>query len=305
MDGQTIYTLEECERLKRRLGLATAVIPTSAAPPCCLMWSVLSVALRSADFLHQIIVVINGDGPAQDYKQAFVADLSRLLKKVVLLRVWGSSGHAQALESAVPWVWTEFYLSMHDDVIVTGDGWVGEARAAFGDRSVALVYHPPLLQVPLHSNGRTLHMPHLNTKFLLCSKPLWTAAGATWAAYDIAGDFNLPNLAGFNEYHGEHTVGVGRTDYQRYSSDIGGWAYHRLRTAGFRAAPLSGRYVRHFCRMSWCDPAEHACRCARHAPEVARLEAELAGGPYADLYAHYRTGEQQGLTKTFSVGSHQ
>lgn len=181
------------------------------------MWAVLSLLSRSDPFgfLEHITVVINGPDrrtgspELQDRKQAFLEELRGLPWRapngerardmpLTVCRVWSQIGHAQAIETAVPWCRTESYLLMHDDAIVLRDDWQQQALGFLDDPLLVLatvrqgdeprpaVFGGFSWQPRGERPGEwSLALPHLNTVFTLCRKNLLAALGARWTGYHV------------------------------------------------------------------------------------------------------------------------
>jgi hypothetical protein len=250
------------------------------------------------------MVVINGPDPRtgdpalQDRKQTFLEELRSLRwhgrdMPLTVIRVWSRVGHAQALEMAIPWVHTEFYTLLHDDVILRRPFDLD----CFEDRQVALAYVPPLLAGGLGefklNSQYGLGLPHLNSAFLLCRKSAIMDVGARWWGYHVPFRFHLPeviDVAAFVEHHAQKgqvkQPPQVREPYDILSIDIGGWVYRKLSDLGYGFAALPPDLICHLGAISWSNARTVEQAIAKHQPIVAELEAELAG--YPEFLALYR-----------------
>lgn len=196
-----IYSLEELEEKTSLKNKFTAIVATCQSPIISLMWSILSIYLRSSsDFLEHIIVSINGpdkrtgDPSLQNKKQEFLEELRDLTydgksMPLTINRVWSRIGHTQALESVIPWVHTEFYAIAHDDILMLNNDWHQNVLEDFKDDKLAFIYNPPLLNSGVYANtykGKNkLAMPHLNSSFVLCKKSILNSLNARWYGYHV------------------------------------------------------------------------------------------------------------------------
>ena len=211
-DPLVIFSPEFCEESTLKAGKVSAIIPTFSSPLNCFMWSVLSLVLRSdPEVLDHIFVSINGPDSReggedlQDRKQAFLEDLRSAdwsglpyfnPGAITISRTWSRVGHAQALEQCIPWVETEYYLSMHDDVIVRDPSWCN--LGGFG--SVVAKTWGNQLVGRLGSHGQRLELPHMSTIFTLCHKPSMTSLKARWTGFHLENRFKIEDFIDFGAF---------------------------------------------------------------------------------------------------------
>lgn len=310
-----VFDIEEAERSACLKGKMTAVIASCQAPIECLMWSVFSLLLRSkpGDRLEHIIVTLNGpdkrtgDPSLQDEKQAFLEELRDIRwmderdMPLTVIRAWSRVGHAQAVEMALPWVHTEAYILMHDDVIVNDENWIRVIENPFfTDEQTAAAFVPPLLVIGLdcykHQGEWLLRFPHPNTAFVVCRKSLMQKLGASWCGYHLKQEFDLSDQAFCDEllrFHRERghiqNLPIKNEKYGYVSQDIGAWVYYRLLQENMRVAPLPSSVVTHFIGMSWGDEAYLGEAVPRRNLIVSKLEAEIDRVPeFKALYQKYK-----------------
>lgn len=303
-----VLSVKDCEERTSLAGKTTAILATGNSPLPVLMWSVFALLLRSEpQRLEHFMVAINGpdartgDPALQDRKQAFLEDLRGLRwhgrdMPLTVIRVWSRVGHAQALEMAIPWVHTEFYTLLHDDVILRRPFHVD----CFEDRRIALAYVPPLFAGGLGDfrlQGQYgLGLPHLNSAFLLCRKSAIMEVGTRWWGYHVPFRFHLPealDAAAFVALHAQEgqvkrPPQVGEP-YDILSIDIGGWMYRQLSDRGYGFAALPADLICHLGAISWSNARTVEQNITRHQPVVAELEAELERHPeFLALYRRWR-----------------
>ena len=321
-DDYTLFSAKRCEELSLIPRKVCAIIPTFSSPMNCFMWSVFSLFLRSDPReLEHVIIGINGpdsrdpnpDGcQLQDRKQCFVEDLRNIRKwdrpgtfnpgAITMIRTWSRVGHAQMLEQCINWVHTEYYLCMHDDVLVMDREW-GRAVSEFGDDPALAVKtwgglrnHPMLLR-KMQRVGSTFELPHFNTIFALCSKPLLRMVNANWIGYNFKNNFRISDYADYHKFMGLHESMESKEtehphlsiksdlEYEACSMDIGTFVYSQIARSGLRSSSFPDETIRHFEAVSW----RNQDAAYQSHPEVEDLEREIMAIPeYAEIYKRYR-----------------
>ena len=160
----------------------TAIISTYDMPLPVLAWTVFALLLKTRPnhILEHIIVNITGPDPRcgdvtlQNNKEQFLSEL-RALKwhwaeepdnikdmPITIMRTWSRVGHGHAIESTIPWVHTEAFLLLHDDVIVekNWDATIEQSFLMHDDIAAAICY--PMLMDTMHkeeeNNRKYLHL---------------------------------------------------------------------------------------------------------------------------------------------------
>ena len=308
-DPLVVLTPEACERLHLTVGKISAIVPTFSSPMNCFMRSLFSLLLRSdPSVLNHVFVSINGPdtreggNELQDKKQAFVEDLRSVdwsgmsgfnPGAITITRTWSRIGHAQALEQCLPWVDTEFYLSMHDDVLVMNPSWC--SLVDFNENeSMVMKTWGGYLAGRLRVTGPRLDMPHLNTIFTLCRKPIMTSLGVGWTGFSLNHGFRLSDYVDPKQLERDHErlqslsfgSSFGEDRFESISLDIGSFLFSRICSMGLDVGRFGVGVVRHFGSSSW-NP-----RGSFRIPEVDALESEImAVRPYGDIYKRYLEDE--------------
>jgi hypothetical protein len=243
----------------------------------------------------------------QDRKQCFVEDLRNIGAwdrpgefnpgAITLVRTWSRVGHAQMLEQCINWVHTEYYLSMHDDIVVMDKSWSRSLSDFDADPRLAAKTWGPALLRKTQRAGATFELPHFNTIFTLCSKPLMRMAGATWAGYHFNKRFRVSDYFDYSEFMALHeSLGSLETNhpelsiredcaYDACSMDIGTFVYSQLARKGLRVSRFPDSQVTHFEAVSWRNQSA----AYKVHPEVADLEREIMSIPqYRVIYERYR-----------------
>jgi len=305
--------LRECEDASSVKNKITSIIATSQSHINVMMCSIFSLLVRSnPNFLEHVIVSINGpdkrtgDTQIQDKKQMFLEELRDLFwhgksMPLTIIRAWSRLGHAQSIEMGIPWVHTQFYQIMHDDVIVLKD-WT-DLSAFEEDPSLCILGLPPLFNVGLdsgiHKGENKLGFANLNTAFLLCNKGILNELGVRWCGYHINQEFIITDHDSFLNYHFDRNQIVQEKGVQIIKStldqtvskkfsyvniDIGGIVFYRVIDAGYSIAAMSKDVALHIGGQSW----NKNYRFSKSANFVKDLEDELVNYPsYLELYKKY------------------
>lgn len=317
----------ELTRLERKL---TVIMPVSNGPIECMLWSVFSLLLRARvkDLIEHFIIVFNGpdhrtgDEAPCDKKQQFLEELRGMKwwrpefpkhkrdMPLTVIRVWSRIGHPEAVEMAVPWVHTDAYLIVHDDIIITKNEWLRDVEKNFFDKpDVVIAYGTPNLMCcqqdsAIHQGKNLLRFPHLLCAFLVCRKKMLSKLGSSWCGYSI----NTPpfmlservgNVEEFLKYYDDmnlnHNPPQTQEPYEFVSMEMGAWHFYNAIQAGYKFENLIDDGVpilEHLGAMSWEIDTGKKVRISRLREHVACLEQEIFKHPeYAQLYLKYLPDE--------------
>ena len=269
MHTEMALNIEECVELTHLKNKTTAVIPTSESSIEFLVWSVFSLLLRSKpkDLLEHICVCINGpdlrtgDDSLQNKKQEFLEDLRNIPwyhmedtttktdMPITVIRAWSRVDWSEPMEMALPWIHTDSYIIMHDDVIIKTPDWQDEVKKKFyNDDNVAIAYTELFgckCDHAIHKGMYLLRLPQLQSTFLVCKKKWIMKAGVNWSGYQIPSDYNFLQF-NLNENEIENEIDV--EEFVQYYTkkglinkeiqknelynfvrqDIGAWIYYKL-----------------------------------------------------------------------------
>lgn len=303
-DSLLVFSPMKCERSVMKGGKISAVIPTFSSPMNCFMWSVFSVILRSdPSVLNHLFISINGpderegDHDLQDRKQKFIEELRSLNwpwgpglnpGAITLTRTWSRIGHAQALEQSIPWIDTEFYLSMHDDVIVMDSSWCDLGDFVRNKNLVMKTWGNHIMG-KMRKVGDRLEMPHLNTIFTLCNKPMMTGLGVRWNGFCLEEGFGVDEYVDSKDMEGYHrrlgSIENGTKLDGRFGSaglDIGAFFFSSICSRGLDFGRFAPGTIRHFESASWKPGV------VSRILEVEELEKEIFSiKPYGELYSRH------------------
>lgn len=319
-------SVEEAAELTSVPEKITVIYPTSQGPIECLLWSTFSLLLRTKakDYMEHFVVCINGpdkrtgDVTVCDKKQEFLEDLRKLKwynvnapkakrdMPITIIRAWSRIGHPEAVEMAIPWVHTDSYLIMHDDLIICQNDWLRVVeKTFFADPNVVIAYAEknPITLLCAKSdcatyNGKPLlRFPHLLCLFLCCRKKYMLEMGSSWCGYHIpTPPFKLQERVGdvneFLKYYRDlgalgHDVPQSTDPYEFISMEMGAWHYYNAIQKGYKFAPMPLDIV-HFGAMSWEVDTGKESRITKYIPQIKALEEEIYAHPdYGPLYDKY------------------
>lgn len=297
-DNRMIFTASECERHTLMPGKNTVIMATCQSPMWIFMTSVLSVLIKSnPSKVEHLIVCINGgdsrtgDTSLQDKKQAFLEDLRGLKwhgrdMPVTVIRAWSRIGHTQAVEMAIPWVHTELYTVMHDDVIIMSDDWADEAEAKLMEKSVAICQESPVLMMctgEVVMGGKTLvNLPHVNSSLCVCNKRAITETGQRWYGYHFETKFVIEDKVDKDKFlesnaRWSRAQNFVKTDkeYHGASVDVGGHIWSALQDRGYEIACFDSPKSLHLVGMSWCEPLTARSRLRAHGSKISSFREQL------------------------------
>jgi len=310
-----IFSVEECEKATLIPEKNTAIIATSQGPIKLLMLTLFSLLLRSNQkYLEHIMVCINGpdtrcgDPSLQDKKQKFLEELRNMKWEdkdmpLTVIRAWSRVGHSQALEMAIPWVHTEYYTIMHDDIIVLKNDWCEEASEIFKDPKVAMVHCSPeqygnCFELIFEGDKKFIGNAHLQNPIAVCKKSIMTKLGARWYGYHIVKDYSMKdiNYEKYIEYNNQYknkdirmVFPKENSDYNGLSLDIGSWMIHEIKENGYNIKTFSNEKIIHFVKSSWSNDQNYVeNKEKKHKNVFESIEKEINNHPqFAELYKKY------------------
>lgn len=326
MHKHMIVDIDEAAELTKIPEKMTVIYPTSSGPIECLLWSTFSLLLHTKvkDIMEHFMVVINGcdkrtgDPSVQDKKQQFLEEL-RMLKwyhpsepqarrdmPLSLIRVWSRIGHPESVEMALPWVHTDSYMIMHDDVIIGKYNWTKEVKEKFyGNPNVAIAFGTPELMCAnsdeaSYQDKPLLRFPHLLCAFLVCRTKHFRKMGSSWCGYHIdmtKQPFTIDQRTGdfqkFLQYYKDinclNYANPPRKDtvYNYISMEMGAWHFYNAVQSGYQFVQINPDLT-HFGAMSWEIDTGKKNRITKYQPVIKKLEREIMLHPdYAPLYMKY------------------
>ena len=307
-DDRMIFTASECERHTLLPGKNTVIMATCQSVMPVFATSFMSALIKSnPEKVEHFVVCINGadsrthDTSLQDSKQSFLEDVRKLKwhgrdMPLTVIRAWSRIGHTQAMEMAIPWVHTELYTIIHDDVIVTSGDWADEAQEKLLAEEVAVCQEFPVLQMStgeIGINGKTfINLPHINSSLCVCKKRAITETGQRWYGYHFEKDFVIRELVNEEMFleHNKQWIDMDNfvdtaKKYGGASVDIGGLVWSALKRLGYKMVCFDSPKSVHMRGMSWCCDVTTRNRLRLHAKTMNETRRELSAHP--ELYRIY------------------
>lgn len=285
--GHPLSRMEYERRTCHVPGRTSVIVASSTAPLRVLALSLLSLMIHAGTpFVERLFVVLNGPGAAQ--KDEFLKRLKALDVPLSVVTVPDHVGHSQSIDCALPWVYTEFYTLMHDDVFVLDSDWGRQAASILADSQVAAVYKPPLLNCGLETRrlpggGCKLLLPHINTSFLTARK----GVGSGWSGYHVeapAFDIDSDRLLEFHRKAIILDVPDATEPVRQISADVGSLYYTDCLNSGLRFEELPSRGIEHLGSMSWCGAGGAAARLNGFRGFLPELETRIKQSRFGELY---------------------
>ncbi len=323
--------IEEVIELTTMKEKCTAIIPSGPAPMNCMLWSIFSLLLRSKPhgLMEHFIVCLNGpdkrtgDPGLQDKKQQFLHELRNLklyhadqpdVKKdmpITVIRAWSRVGHAESVEMAVPWVHTDTYLLLHDDIIITDRNWDKEVFGKFYSNPNAVIGYGSDELLFAHCDHCIAHglfmirMPNMYTYFLVVRKSLQRKIGATWLPYYLGSYANpiqfdlideVVDLTAFQKFYEDRGLWGNPPQTQEMFNfahmGMGSWFWYKAAAAGLDMVPLKNDMVEHIAGMSFVHDTSRKDHVENKLDAIQELETEILSHPeYSKLYMKYKTKE--------------
>lgn len=278
----------------------TVIMATSQSDIKILMWSIFSLLLRgSSSHINHFSICINGpskkdgDKSLQNIKQDFFEDLiSNHDVSMSLIRIMGRTGHAHSIDSCVPWVHTEYYTLVHDDVILLKD-WHNELQSSgyLSDEKRSIISHPPLIICPIkpsiYKDELKLGIPHLNSCFVNVKNSVLEGLGVRWHGYHVPFEFKLnDDFINYYKDISNNTLNKDQT-FKFQNTDVGSFVWYNLLQNGYNFYTFSKDLCIHLRESSWSNQINMAVKINKYKNEIERLESEIRSSQYKDLYEKF------------------
>lgn len=311
MHPEMAYSLSELETARLIPNKTTVIIPTSEASMEAFMWAVFSLLLRTPPDgrMEHFMVAINGpdrrtgDPDLQNKKQAFLEELRETRWEssdgtfgkdmpISIIRAWSRVGHAESVEMCIPWVHTEFYTLMHDDVIVLNPKWCRCMDFIKSTPDCMLSFHKGLLVTGVEGWGDALLMPHPSTHFTTVHKPTATEIGLDWHAFYYKTDFCPADHKDFCKYH--RTKGQLREQFitktfNAINYEIGAWAYYKMEENGKTYVQVPEDTVFHIRSLTHTSEDGKFRLMEAGKSHIAKIERDIMRHPvYGPMYQKYK-----------------
>ncbi len=270
----------------------TAIVPTYNNSPRLFALSIMSLLRNTSNVTMHINVTINGpdrrtgDPETQNQKQWFLEAIREEKYRdrdmpLTVQRVWSRVGHAQAIDSAMPWVHTKYFLLMHDDVLVTEPCWDLKVIPCLNNPDTGLVFagrHHALDRItcgPWEDGKNLINFPHPQTYFVAGSRAF--LGKFRWQGYFVKGDFDgiqvdkemIDHQERFNMPPQPITPEAGYLTY-----DIGSWLLYNVQKSGMQIVEIPEDTVLHLGGFSWAGERRNERQVQRYMTVINDLEVQ-------------------------------
>jgi hypothetical protein len=278
----------------------TYLMATSQVDIKILMWSIFSLLLRgNSKYVEHFIIAINGphkktgNPEYQDIKQRFFESLRDDYETPIsIIRLIGQQGHTNSIDGCIPWVHTEYYTLVHDDIILLKD-WTQQLELFSLDPKRSLMGVPPLLinhkfKCKFQNRPR-LSLPHLNSCFLHVKK---SVINKNWHGHHVKKDinFNKESYEKFIEFHKNfnyiHEIEQ-KDNFEYINTDVGSWVWYDLCSRGYNFYLFDPATCHHISMASWSNELNLAVSLSKCSSIIVDLENDINHSKYKDIYAEY------------------
>lgn len=279
----------------------TVVMATCQADIKILMWSIFSLLLRGSygSNINHFSICINGpskkdaDQSIQNTKQDFFEKL--ILDhdiSISIFRIMGRTGHAHSIDSCIPWIHTEYYTLVHDDVILLKD-WREELDSSgySADEKRSIISYPPLIICPIkpsiYKDELKLGIPHLNSSFVNVKNSVLEGLGVRWHGYHVPFEFSLND--DFINYYKDISNNTLNKDqkFKYQNTDVGSFVWYNLLQNDYKFYTFSKDLCVHLRESSWSNQVNMAIKINKHINEIDQLEREIKNSRYKEIYEEF------------------
>lgn len=278
----------------------TYVMATSQVDIKILMWSIFSLLLRSnPNYIEHYIININGphsktgNPEPQNIKQKLLETLRDNYKfPATIFRIWGRQGHTHSIDGCIPWVHTEYYTLVHDDIILLKD-WTDELNLYLLDPKKCIIGLPPLLIKHKFkckfNNKLRLSLPHLNSCFLHVKK---SCIEKTWHGHHVnkkikfTKEFYDNFMKCYGDFSYVHEIQID-DEFEYLNTDVGSWVFQNLKMNGYNFYTFSPETCHHISMASWANELNLSVSLSNCKSIIKKLEKDILTSKYKDLYLEF------------------
>ena len=300
MENNLIIPHDQYIDLSEIKNKTTYVMATSQVDIKILMWSVFSLLLRSNhDYVEHYIFNINGphkktgNPEPQNIKQMFFETLRDNYEfPVSIFRLWGRQGHTHSIDGCVPWVHTEYYTLVHDDIILLED-WTNQLKLYSSDPKRCLIGLPPLMirhKFKCKFNNKLrLSLPHLNSCFLHVKK---SCVEKTWHGHHIGKKIKFTKevydefMKTYGDFSYVNEIEIG-DEFEYINTDVGSWILQDLKLRDYNFYLFSPQTCHHISMASWANELNLSVSLSNCKDIIKKLEKDILNSKYKNLYLEY------------------
>ena len=295
-----VLPYEEYVQLSELKNKTTYVMATSQVDIKILMWSIFSLLLRSNhNYVEHYIVNINGphektgNPEPQNLKQKFFENLRDNFEfPGTIFRIWGRQGHTHSIDACIPWVHTEYYTLVHDDIILLRD-WTDQLSLFSSDSNRCLMGVPPFLirhKFKCKFNNKLrLSLPHLNSCFLHVKK---STINMPWHGHHVCKKINFTNdfftefMKFYKNFSYINEIEIGDV-FEYINTDVGSWIWQDLYLKNYNFYLFDPSTCHHISMASWANELNLSVSLSNCKNIIKNLEIEILNSKYKDLYLEY------------------
>lgn len=300
INNRLVLPYEKYVELSEIKNKTTYVMATSQVDIKILMWSIFSLLLRSnKEYVEHYIISINGphsktgNPHSQDIKQKFFEKLRDNYEfPVTLSRIWGRQGHTHSIDGCIPWVHTEYYTLVHDDIILLRD-WTNFLEDFLADNNRSVISVPPFLIKHKFkckfNNKLRLSLPHLNSCFLHVKK---SKINRMWHGHHVHSKIKFTENF-YNEFMNYYKnfsyineIEIG-DEFEYLNTDVGSWVFQDLYLKNYRFYTFDSSVCHHISMASWASDLNLAVSLSNCKDIIVELEKQIINSKYRDLYLEY------------------
>lgn len=278
----------------------TIIMATSQVDIFILMLSVFSFFLRSSSFEH-FMVCINGPNgktgnpQVQNIKQSFFEKLiDDYDLPISIIRTIGRQGHAHSIDSCIPWVHTEYYTLVHDDVVLLRD-WNEDLQNSgyLSDSNRSIIMCPPTLVSPMQiskfNEELKLGIPHLSTFFTHVKKSFIEKFGLRWHGNHSSFDFTLDkNADEFLKFYEKVNISIEKGQKFKYhSTDIGSYIWYKIVSNNYKIYNFSKDICLHIEESSWSNNMNLAVKLHYNFELIQKIIDEVLDSKFRKIYEEF------------------
>lgn len=299
-----IFSVKDCIENSELKNKTTIIVATSQADIKVFMWSLFSFLINgNFNYIDHINININGGNfktntNLQDLKQKLIEDLIvNYDVPISLFRIWGRQGHAHSIDSCIPYVHTEYYSLIHDDLILLKDWTVDNEHFLYlKDENRSIIVENPFFMggefFGFYEGKPKLNFIHLNSCFVECKKSVLENLGLRWQGYHFKKSFKVDKefidfISNFKNLGKKLDLEkIKNAEYEYYSADIGSFVWYYLYENNFNFKTFEDNNFLHIKTASWNSKLAFQSM-AFNSDIIKECILKILNSKFANLYLNY------------------
>lgn len=300
MKNNLFLSYDEYVGLSETKDKTTYVMATSQVDIKILMWSVFSLILRSnSNYIEHYAININGphkktgDPTSQNIKQKFFEILRDDYDfPATISRIWGRQGHTNAIDSLIPWIHTEYYTLVHDDVILLED-WTNYLDSFLSDENRCIISASPFFINNKFKckfkNRPRLSLPHINSSFLHVKK---SNIKRMWHGHHVSKKIKLDKelyndfISYYKDFNYSKEVQCD-DEFEYINTDVGSWIIKDLHDNNSNIHIFSSKICHHISMASWANEMNLSVSLSNCLDIIKKIEQDILNSKYKNLYSEF------------------